>query len=355
MEPSLIKFLLLAVAGWMNREQEAVIEYLREENRFLRMKLPRGRRIRFTDHDRRRLAVRAEALRRHVLRAVATVVTPDTLLRWYRQLVAKKYDGSARRRPGRPKTPVQLAALVVRMAKENSGWGYTRIRGALQNLGHRVGRSTIARILAEHGLDPAPERPLRWRTFLEAHWGAICAADFFTVEILTLRGLARRHVFFVIELESRLVELAGVVHEPHGDWMKQVVRNLTDPFDGFLLGTKYLILDRDPVYTKEVREMLLVEGVKVVRLPPRSPNLNAYAERFVGSIRRECLSKLIPLGDRHLRRAVFEFVRHYNAERNHQGLENRLIEPADAANGSGPIQRRKRLGGILSFYRREAA
>ena len=129
-----------------------------------------------------------------------------------------KYDGSARRHPCRPRTPAQLAALVVTMAKENSGWGYTRIRGALQNLGHTVGRSTIARILAEHGLDPAPGRPLQWKTFLEAHWGAICAVDFFTVESLTLRGLARRHVFFVIDLKSRGVALAGLVHEPHGEW-----------------------------------------------------------------------------------------------------------------------------------------
>jgi len=355
MEPSLIKFLLLAVVGWVNREQQAVIEYLREENRVLTDRLPEGRRLRFTDVERRRLAVRAKAVRRRVLRELATIVTPGTLLRWYRQLIAKKYDGSARRSPGRPKTPAQLAELVVRMAKDNSGWGYTRIRGALQNLGHTVGRSTIARILAEHGLDPAPARPLRWRTFLEAHWGAICAADFFTVEILTLHGLARRHVFFVIDLKTRLVELGGVVHEPYGEWMHNVLRGLLDEVDGFLLGTTHLILDRDPVFTAEVRGMLADAGVQVVRLPARSPNLNAYAERFVGSVRRECLSKLVPLGDRHLRHAVLEFIRHYNAERNHQGVGNRLIEPRSAANGSGPIQRRKRLGGILSFYHREAA
>jgi transposase InsO family protein len=218
-----------------------------------------------------------------------------------------------------------------------------------------VGRTTIARILAEHGLDPRPARPLQWRTFFEAHWGAVCAADFFTVEVLTLHGLSRRHVFFVIDLKTRLVELGGVVHEPYGEWTWNVLLGLLDEVDGFLLGARYLVLDRDPVYTKEVRDLLVEAGVKVVRLPARSPNLNAYAERFVGSIRRECLSKIIPLGERHLRHVVLEFIRHYNAERNHQGLDNRLIEPTVAANGSGPIQRRKRLGGILSFYHRKAA
>ena len=355
MEPSLIKFLLLAVAGWVNREQQAVIDYLREENRVLAAKLPDGRRLGFTNHERRRLAVRAKAVRRRTLRGLATIVTPDTLLRWYRQLVAEKYDGSARRAPGRPRTPAQLAALVVRMAKENSGWGYTRIRGALQNLGHTVGRSTIARILAEHGLDPAPARPLQWKTFLEAHWGSICAADFFTVEILTLRGLARRHVFFVIDLKSRVVELGGIVHEPHGEWLQNVLRGLLDEVDGFLLGTTHLILDRDPVFTADVRTTLAKAGVRVVRLPPKSPNLNAYAERFVGSVRRECLSKLVSLGERHLRHALQEFIRHSNAERNHQGVRNRLLQPEVAANSSGSIQRRTRIGGILSFYYREAA
>ena len=192
-------------------------------------------------------------------------------------------------------------------------------------------------------------------TFLEAHRGSICAADFFTVEILTLRGLARRHVFFVIDLKSRVVELGGVVHEPHGEWVQNVLRGLLDEIDGFLLGATHLILDRDPVFTADARTTLAKGGVQVVRLPAKSPNLNAYAERFVGSVRRECLSRLVALSDRHLRHVVREFIRHYNAERNHQGVENRLLQPEIAANGSGPIQRRTRIGGILSFYYREVA
>jgi transposase InsO family protein len=355
MEPNLIKFLLLAVAGWVNREQQAVIEYLKEENRVLRGKLPAGRRLRFNDDERRRLAVRAEVLRRKILREVATLVTPDTLLRWYRRLIARKYDGSARRRPGRPPTLEAIAALVVRFAHENPTWGYSRIRGALFVLGHTVARSTIASILAEHGLEPSPQRPETWSTFLKSHWGAICAADFFTVEVMTLVGLVRYHVLFVIELETRTVIIAGVVHNPHEAWLKNVVRGLTDSIDGFLRRAQCLILDRDPVFTDDVRKMIGRSGTEVVRIPPRSPNLNAYAERFVGSIRRECLSRVIPLGHRHLTNLVTEYARHYHHERPHQGVGNRLLEPEVAANGAGPVQCRERLGGLLRSYYREAA
>jgi transposase InsO family protein len=241
------------------------------------------------------------------------------------------------------------------MAKENPTWGYTRIRGALRNLGHDVGRTTIARILAKNGIDPSPMRPERWSTFLRAHWGAICGGDFFTVEVVTLRGLVRHHVFFVIDLATREVQIGGVVREPYGAWVSNVVRGMLDDVDGILAGKHHLILDRDPVFTKEVRDLLSWSGVRVPRLPARSPNLNAYAERFVGSVRRECLSRVIPLGEAHLRWLLREYLVHYHSERNHQGLGNRLIEPTVAANGGGPIHRRTRNGDLLSFSVREDA
>jgi len=206
-----------AMAGWINRGQQQVIEYLVEENRVLREQLG-GRRLRLTDAQRRRLAIRAEALGRKALMGVACIVTPDTLLRWYRSLVARKYDGSRRRGPGRPPTQAALARLVVRMASSNPGWGYTRIRGALRNLGHELGRSTIKRILADAGIEPDPERSKRtpWATFLKAHWGAIAATDFFTVEVLTMHGLVRYSVLFAIDLKTRCVHLAGIAHDPYG-------------------------------------------------------------------------------------------------------------------------------------------
>ena len=354
MPPSPLSFLLLTLAGWVHREQQAVIRYLQAENQVLREHIPSPR-VKFTDSQRRRLAARAKDLQRKLLRELGTIVTPDTLLRWYRELVARKYDGNHRRKPARLRTPAALAKLVVRMAKENPTSGYTRLRGALSHLGHTVGRSTIARILAARGIEPSPARPEAWSTFLAAHWGAICAADFFTVEVVTLAGLVRYHVFFVIDLKTRVVEIASVVHNPNQDWFKNIVRGLTDYCDGFLRNATHLILDRDPVFGTAAREMLGSSGVEVVRLPPRSPNLNAYAERFVLSVKSECLARVIPLGRRHLSKLVTEYAKHYHHERPHQGVGNRLLLPESAANGDGPIQRRQRLGGLLSYYTREAA
>src|SRR5215472_16309000 len=187
------RLLLFAVAGWMNHEQQQVLDYLREENRILHAQLG-TRRLRFDDEQRRRLAVRAKMLGRRVLREVATIVTPDTLLRWHRKLISEKYDGSKRRSPGRPRTAAQLTALVVRTAVENRDWGYRRIQGALSNLGHRVARSTIANILKKHGIEPAPERTRKttWKEFLSRHWELLVAADFFTVEVWTRRGFQDR-------------------------------------------------------------------------------------------------------------------------------------------------------------------
>jgi putative transposase len=360
MKPSLapLQFLFLVFAGWVNREQEAVIAYLREENAVLREQLGK-RRLRLTNAQRRRMAVKGRALGRKVLAGVAGIVAPDTILRWYRELVAKKYDGSMRRGPGRPRTKEDIVELVLTMARANPRWGYTRLRGALHHLGHDIGRNTIKRILLDHCLEPAPERGKRmtWATFLKTHWDAIAAADFFTVEVLTLFGLVRYWVFFVIELKTRMVVVGGITADPHGGWMLQIGRNLTDCDDGFLRDTRHLILDRDPLYTAAFRQLLKDSGCKIVRLPPRSPDLNAHAERFVLSIKSECLSRMVPLGEEHLRRAVREYVAHYHSERHHQGLGNRLIAPAntDAVVGTGPVRRRERLGGLLSFYYREAA
>ena len=318
-----VQFLLLVVAGWVNRQQQDVIDYLQEENRVLRAGL-RGKRLKLSDDDRRRLAVKAQALGREALAQIAAVATPATLLRWYRYLIAAKYDGSKNRSPGRPPTAKDIRELIVRVARENPTWGYTRLRGALKNLGHELGRNTIKRILADHGIAPAPERgkSMSWSTFIKAHWGAIAATDLFTVEVVNPFGLVRYHVLFVIDIATRCVCIGGMTSDPNGEWMKQVARNLTDMWDGFLLGKRYLIHDRDPLFTEAVRGLLRDSGVKPLRLPANSPNLNAYAERFVLSIRRECLDRFVPLNERHLRTAITEYVVHYHTERNHQGLGN---------------------------------
>ncbi len=352
-----LQMILMMFAGWVNEHQRVIIAYLQEENRVLREVQGGGKHLRFNDDQRRRLAAKGRALGRRMLREIGSVVTPDTILRWHRELIARKYDGSEARAPGRPAIGEEVRALVALMASENEGWGYTRIVGELAKVGYKVSRSTVRRILKERGMKPAPERlpHMPWSKFLRAHWDAIAAADFFTVEVWTGVGLVRYLVFFVIDLSTRRVEIAGIAPVPNGLWMRQVARNLIDDFSGFLKGKGYLIHDRDPLYTRDFRALLTNAGVKPVRLPPKSPNLNAYAERFVLSIKSECLDRMVFLGEGHLRRAIQSYVEHYHLERSHQGLGNRLIESARSQPASGPVARQERLGGLLSHYYREAA
>jgi transposase InsO family protein len=351
------RFVLIAVAGWMNQRQLQVIDYLREENRVLREQLG-GRRLRLNDDQRRRLAAKAKGLGRKILAEVATIVTPETLLAWHRKLIAQKYDGSGKRRPGRPRSSGEIEALVVRMAEENRDWGYRRIQGALSNLGHEIARSTIAEILERHGIEPAPERSRKttWKEFLSRHWELIVAADFFTVEVWTRRGLQRFMVLFFIELSTRKVEIVGCASAAHGLWMLQIGRNVTDAVEGILNGKRYLVHDRDPLFTAEFLRLLADVGVKSVKLPPRSPNLNAHAERFVRSIKESCLRRMILFGESSLHKGIHEFVAHYHGERNHQGLGNRLIISDESHVGNrGAIRRRERLGSMLNYYYRSAA
>ena len=344
-------FVVVSIAGWMNRHQQQIIEYLIEENRVLREQVG-SRRMRFTDDQRRRLAARAKELGRKLLAQLATIVTPETLMAWHRKLIAQKYDGSSFRTPGRRPTAEEVADLVVRMAKENSTWGYRRIQGALANLGHVLAHNTIANILKRKGIEPAPERSRKttWKEFLTRHGDQIVASDFFTVEVWTRNGLQRCVVLFFIELSTRKVQIGGIANKPDGSWMVQIARNLRDEIDGVFKGKRYLIHDRDPLYREEFLTMLAEAGIQSVKLPPRSPNLNSYAERFVRTIKEGCLERMIFLGEDALRRAVVDFIAHYHFERNHQGLENRLIVPPPETIGSGTVERRQRLGGLLNYY-----
>ena len=286
-----------------------------------------------------------------MLNRIATIVTPDTLMRWHRWLIAPKWTYAAKR-VGRPGLMKKIAALIVRMARENSSWGYCRIQGELRAVGHRVAPSTIAKVLKDNGMRPAPERPSSWRSFLKAHWDQITGMDFFTTEVWTPRGLRTCYVLFLIELETRRVHVAGVTTNPHGAFMAQVARNLTDAVDGFLNGHRFVICDRDSCFTAQFRGILEAAGVEVIRTPRQAPNCNAHAERFVLSIKSECLDRMILFGESSLRRAVAEYVEHYHAERAHQGLGNERIQRA--ARAAGEVRCRARLGGILKTYYRAA-
>jgi putative transposase len=219
-----LQFAAAWIGTWIARHQDRTIEYLKTENRLLVEKL--SGRVRLTDPERRRLARLAKPLGRKTLREVASIASPDTILRWYRDLVATKYDGTPKRGPGRPPQPAKIVGLLLKMAEENPRWGYTRFRGALRNDGFDVGRNTIKRILKEHSIDPAPLRRKRtsWMTFIKAHLGAIASADVFTVEVVSLAGLVRYHVFFLIDIASRKVEIAGITSRLDGSWMDQIPR-----------------------------------------------------------------------------------------------------------------------------------
>jgi len=235
--PPLLSFLLMIAAGWVHRHQLIVIEFLQAENRLLKDRL-RGRRIRCTDAERAFLARKAKAVGRKALLELDTMVSPDTLLRWHRRLVAEKWNFAARRRPGRPGIMREISEMIVRMAQENRAWGYTRIQGALANLNHKVGRGTIANVLKRNGVEPAPERSRRtpWSTFLKAHWRVLAASDFLTVEVWTGRGLVTHYLLFMISLADRVVKIAGITTRPDEAWM--LIRWRIDEREGFdvLLG-----------------------------------------------------------------------------------------------------------------------
>ena len=248
---------------------------------------------------------------------------------------------------------------MVRFARENRGWGYDRIVGALANLGHQISDQTVGNILRRHNLAPAPERSrtTTWKEFIQSHMNVLAGTDFFTVEVLTWRGLVTYYVLFFIEVSNRRVSLGGITRHPDSCWTEQVARNATMQDTGYLNGCRHLLHDRDKKFCREFRETLAAGGVKCTPIPARSPNLNAQAERWVRSIKEECLSKLILFGERSLRRVVSDFLEHYHQERNHQGQDNLLLFPVSAPRTLGPqgaVRCRERLGGLLKYYSRAA-
>jgi putative transposase len=348
--------LLAYVTGLVNQRLLLQCEYLVAENRILRSHLP-GR-VRLSDSERRTLAEIGRRLGRKLLSEVACVAKPETIVGWYRRLIARKFDGSKHRTyPGRPRVGAEVGALIVRMAKQNGSWGYDRIAGALANLGHYVSDQTVGNVLRRHGIPTAPKRSqtTTWKDFISAHMAVLAGSDFFTVEVLTWRGLSTYYVLFFLHLESRRITLAGITRHPSEAWMTQMARNAVDDASGGLRQCRYVLHDRDAKFCAAFDDVLASEGIQCLRLPPRSPNLNAFAERWVRSVKQECLSKLILFGERSLQRAVSEFIAHYHSERNHQGKANALLFPAPAPATYGrSVRCRERLGGLLRYYCRAA-
>lgn len=342
------KHLLAYITGTVDQELLLRNEYLVTENRILRNQI-QGR-VRLSDGKRQALAEIGQKLGKKALEEVATLVKPDTILAWHRKLVAQKFDGSKQRKPpGRPTIDQEVEALVVRMARENRSWGYDRIVGALANLGHTISDQTVGNILKRHGIAPAPERKATttWKEFIRTHLDVLVATDFFTAEVWTLGGLVTYYVLFFIHLSRRQIHIAGITPHPNEAWMVQAARNVTMEEWGFLSPGQYLIHDRDGKYCPAFQQIIDAAGVTRVPLPPRSPNLNAYAERWVRSVKEECLSRLILFGEASLHHALTQYVAHFHHERNHQGKGNVLLFPmiSHDTERQGPVQCRERLGG----------
>jgi putative transposase len=297
---------------------------------------------RLDDADWALLAALARLVRRD--RRDGLIVTPATLLGWHRDLVRRPWRHS-RRASGRPPLPAETRELILRLARENPRWGYPRIAGELAKLAISVSPATVARVLRRAGIDPAPRRGgPTWREFLRAQASGMLACDFLCVDTLGLRTI---YVLFFIELGTRRVHLAGITRNPSGGWVAQQARNLA--ISGGLDHFRFLIRDRDSKFTVGFDVVFASEGVRVIKTPVRTPVANAYAERFVRTLRRECLDWLLIYNERHLHSVLREYVEHYNAERPHRALGLRPPDPPERPI-SGRIERHNRLGGLIHEY-----
>ena len=284
------------------------------------------------------------------------IVTPGTLLRWHRRLVAAKWRQP--RPPGRPPVPDELVALILRLARENTRWGVVRIQGELRRLGHRVAASTIRKILRAHRIPPPSGHDQSWRVFLRAHAATLLATDFFHID--SALTLTRLYVAFAIEHQTRRVHLPGVTRHPAGRWATQLARNLAGELAAAGCRFTYLIRDRDAKFTAAFDAVFASIGITTLPIVPQAPRMNAYAERFVRTVRAECTDRMLIAGELHLRAVLSEYIGHYNTGRSHQGHGMGLRAPDDAPNVTafpGPaarIQRRTRLAGLINEYRQAA-
>ena len=350
-------FELVVLSLRAERSKEIEILALRHEVAILRRQTGRPA---FQPADRALLAALSRLLPRSKWALFS--VTPRTLLRWHRRLVAKRWT-YPHRPPGRPPIDEETIALVVRLAKENPRWGYRRIQGELRKLGVRLAASTISRIMKDHGLGPAPRRRgPTWRQFLRAQASGIVATDFFHVDTVLLKRL---YVLFFIDLGRRRIWVTGVTAHRGAAWVTQQARNVTGDFAAAQIATRFLIRDRDTKYVASFDAVFEAEGTEILKTPYRTPNANAFAERFVRTVRSECLDHLLILNEAHLERVLRSYADHYNGYRPHQGLSQEIpaaeitVLPVGEQNSDDgrrrnrhrrTIRRHDRLGGLIHEY-----
>ena len=344
---------LLAVLVRSDLSKDAELLVLRHENQVLRRQL-RGR-LRWDHADRLWLAALSRLVSRRRWPKVFPV-TPATLLRWHRDLVARKWDYTSQRRPGRPSTGTAVKALIIRMARENPAWGHRRIQGELARLGHAIAASTVWEILHAAGIEPAPRRAWpTWREFLAGQAHAIIACDFLVVETVLLKRL---HVLVFIEHGTRRVHLAGVTAHPTGAWAVQQARNLAMDLDDRLGALRFLVHDRDPLFTTAFGEVFKAEGLRIVTTLPRTPRMNAICERVIGTLRRELLDRTLILSERHLDLVLREYLTHYNGHRPHQSRRQRPpdieTQPVGDVADLRSVRRKPVVTGLINEYRNAA-
>lgn len=327
--------------------KDVEIAVLRHQLEVLRRQVKRPE---FRPADRAVLAALSRALPR--AQWSSFLVTPGTILRWHRRLVTRKWT-QPYRRGGRPPLDEQIVALILRLAGENPRWGYRRIQGELKKLGISASATSIRTVLLGNGLQPAPRRPsVTWQAFLRAQAAGIIATDFFTVETVWLTTL---YVLFIIELGTRRVRLIGVTRHPNGAWVVQRARELSMDRPEETDAPRFLIRDRDSKFTRAFDDVFVSDGIQIIKTPVQAPNVNAFAERWVRTVREECLDWMLILGRRHLERVLGEYLRHYNDQRPHRSLA--LCPPRGIGAGSAPsvaaverVRRRDRLGGLVHEY-----
>jgi len=301
--------------------------------------------------DRMVLAVLSRLLPRP--RWSAFFVTPATLLRWHQQLLARRWT-YPHARPGRPPVAKQVRDLVLRLAAENPTWGHRRIQGELVGLGHRVAASTVWKILHHAGIDPAARRAgPTWKQFLTVQARTMLACDFFTVDTVFFKQI---YVLFFVEIATRQVHLVGVTAHPTGAWVAQQARNLLMNLNQRADGLRFLLRDRDSKFTAVFDAVFTAEGIEVIKTPPQAPRANSFAERWVGTVRRECTDRMLIVGERHLATVLAEYVSHYNGHRPHRSLDQRPPNPPPQAVDLtvARVHRRPILGGLINEYSRAA-